>query len=155
MQEEIDRKSSHSCLCCADASHPSRLCQGSVVGRLPTSNDLDSSSNSSFSPLLTSPSPNTLTLTPLYWNWGKRERRHVVCQGTGFLWPPRTLAGCQSQRHSFRGKGNRGLTGLLSWGTPGELMEKELLLSDRFMHLTPGLTSLSVIQMLLYRLVIF
>ena len=36
MQEEIYRKSSHSCLCCADASHPSRLFQGSAVGQLLT-----------------------------------------------------------------------------------------------------------------------
>ena len=40
MQEEIDGKSSHSCLCCADASHPSQLCQGLAVCRLPTEGSL-------------------------------------------------------------------------------------------------------------------
>lgn len=37
----------------------------------------------------------------------------------------------------------------------GELMEKELLLSDQFTQLTPRLALLDVVQMLLYRLVIF
>ena len=70
----------------------------------------------------------------------------LTSQNLGRLPVPKTL---------LSGEREQGTDRVIILRDSGELMEKELLLSDRFMHLTPGLTSLSVIQMLLYRLVIF
>ena len=52
MQGETYRKSSHSCLCCADASHPSWLCQGSAPnsGGLWTTSELHPTSHISSTP---------------------------------------------------------------------------------------------------------
>ena len=102
MQEEIYRKSSHSCLCCADTSHPSWLCQGLAVGRLPT---------------LKSWGAQTVAVSNPSWaKWAATDTELCAQLLPCALWAPMVQDWEQSLAQSYGHSQDSGQRGRKSWG---------------------------------------